>query len=121
MKLSPAEVWITIFLLFAMVVALRCSFLVLPRRYQPKGAWSEALSFAPLAALVAICAPEIAKVRMEAFTRGGGPALLDNLGADWRLWSAVAVIITMVLARSSKRAALYGLIAAALTSALIKG
>ena len=120
MKLSAAEIWITIVLLFAMVVALRCSFLVLPRRFQPKGALSDALGFAPLAALVAICAPEVAQFRMDAFRHGSGPGgVLDHIGQDWRLWSAAALIITMLLVRQSKRAALYGLIAAALTILVI--
>ncbi len=120
MKLSTVEIWIMIALLCAMVVVLRCSFLVLPRRFQPRGALAEALGYAPLAALVAICAPEIAKFRIEALAQATTPQTwFAGLGQDWRLWSALALILVMLLSRNHKRSALFGLAAAALVSWLM--
>jgi branched-subunit amino acid transport protein len=114
MKLGTFEIWLTILLLMALILVLRCAVLVLPRKYQPKGAFAEALGFAPLAALVAICAPEIAKFQMDALSQGKGLSLLlAGLSHDWRLWGATALIATVLLTKHSKRSALYGLAAAA--------
>ena len=114
MKLGAFDIWVTIILLTALVLLLRCVVLVLPRKYQPKGAVAEALGFAPLAALVAICAPEIAKFQMDALSQGQSPSLLlEGLREDWRLWGATALVATVLLTKHSKRTALYGLAAAA--------
>ncbi len=114
MKLGTFDIWLTIVLLMALILLLRCAFLVLPRKYQPKGAFAQALSFAPLAALVAICAPEIAKFQMDALSQGKGLSLgFAGLLDDWRLWGATALVATVLLTKHSKRSALYGLAAAA--------
>ncbi len=114
MKLSATEIWITIVLLMLLVFAMRNSFLVLPRRFQPKGTLAEALGYAPLAALVAICAPEVARFQIDQLQQGASLSqLLAGVSNDWRLWGALALVVTMVLTRTSKRAALYGLAAAA--------
>ncbi len=114
MKLGAFDIWLTILLLMALILLLRCAVLVLPRKYQPKGAFAEALSFAPLAALVAICAPEIAKFQMDALSQGKSlPLIFVGLREDWRLWGATALIATVLLTKHNKRTALYGLAAAA--------
>jgi branched-subunit amino acid transport protein len=114
MKLGTLDIWLTIFLLMGLILLLRCGVLFLPRRFQPKGAFAEALGFAPLAALIAICVPEIAKFRIDALNQGSSFAsLFTGVAQDWRLWGAVALVITVVLTKHSKRAALYGLTAAA--------
>lgn len=102
-----------------MIVTMRWSFLVLPRRFQPKGALAQALGFAPLAALVAICMPEVMKFQIESFKN---PSLdfLTALSNDWRLWGGLAMLVVTITFRSSKSAALYGLIAAALVLFSIK-
>jgi branched-subunit amino acid transport protein len=113
-KLASSDIWLTILALMVLIILMRCGVLVLPRKFQPKGNLAEALGFAPLAALVAICAPEIAKFQMQALTQGASfPLLLTGLRQDWRLWGAMALIVTVLLTRNSKRAALYGLSAAA--------
>jgi branched-subunit amino acid transport protein len=114
MKLGTYDIWLTIILLMALILLMRCGVLVLPRKYQPKGAFAEALGYAPLAALVAICAPEIAKFQMDALSQGANlSAILSDLRQDWRLWGAIALVVTVLLTQKTKRAALYGLAAAA--------
>jgi branched-subunit amino acid transport protein len=114
MKLGTFDIWLTIILMMALILLMRCGMLVLPRKYQPKGALADALAFAPLAALVAICAPEIAKFQLDALSQGASASqLFAGLRQDWRLWGAVALVITVLLTKASKRAALYGLAAAA--------
>jgi branched-subunit amino acid transport protein len=119
MTLNPFEIWLVIVLLLALVLLQRCGVLLLPRKYQPKGAFARALGFAPLAALVAICAPEIAKFQMEAVdtptlqAASYVGAWWSRLEHDWRLWGALALVLTMQVSKNSKRAALYGLAAAA--------
>jgi branched-subunit amino acid transport protein len=115
MKPTSVEIWSVIVLLMVLVLFLRCGFLVLPRRWQPKGAIAEALGYAPLAALVAICAPEIAKFQLDNLDKGlNFSGMVASLTNDWRLWGALALMVTVVLTKASKRAALYGLSAAAL-------
>ena len=114
MKLATLDIWLTIFALMILILLMRCGVLMLPRRYQLKGAFADALGFAPLAALVAICVPEIAKFQMQAVSSGQNfSALLAGLSSDWRLWGALALILVVQFTRGSKRAALYGLAAAA--------
>ena len=114
MKLATLDIWLTIFALMILILLMRCGVLMLPRKYQPKGAFADALGFAPLAALVAICVPEIAKFQMQAVNSGlSFSAMLSGLSSDWRLWGAVALILVVQFTRASKRAALYGLAAAA--------
>ena len=102
-----------------MVLAMRWSFLVLPRRFQPKGALAQALGFAPLAALVAICTPEVMKLQIESF-KNPSLSLLGAIANDWRLWGGMAMLVVTITFRSSKSAALLGLIAAALVVFSIK-
>ncbi len=59
MKTSEVGIWLAIVMLGAVVVLLRSLYLYAPRQWQPRGAFANALRFAPLAALVAIVAPEV--------------------------------------------------------------
>jgi branched-subunit amino acid transport protein len=120
--MSQSYIWYIIFGLSIMVLAMRWSFLVLPRRFQPKGALAQALGFAPLAALVAICVPEVLKAQMQWYATQGSLEFnkaLPSLLSDWRLWGGLAMLIISMLFRQSKSAALYGLIAAATVVFLI--
>jgi branched-subunit amino acid transport protein len=108
--MSLFYVWTVILGLMVMVLAMRWSFLVLPRRFQPKGALARALNFAPLAALIAICAPEVLKHQTHPLST----AQLFSILNDWRLWGAIAMLAVAGLSKSSKSATLYGLIAAAI-------
>jgi branched-subunit amino acid transport protein len=106
----PADyAWTIIFALCGLVFTMRCSFLVLPRRYQPKGALAHALSFAPLAALMAICVPEVMKLQIENW-----PMPFDTFLKDWRLWGGLTMVIVVAMTRSSRSATLYGLLAASI-------
>jgi branched-subunit amino acid transport protein len=109
--MSLFYVWAVILGLMVLVLVMRWSFLVLPRRFQPKGQLALALNFAPLAALIAICAPEVLKNQTSQFS-GAGPVSLLN---DWRLWGAVAMLAVASITRSSKSATLFGLMAGAVT------
>ncbi len=108
-------VWAVILGLMIMVLVMRWSFLVLPRRFQPKGKLALALNFAPLAALIAICAPEIFKHQTSTLSSQLNGTQTFSLLNDWRLWGAVAMLAVASLSRTSKSATLYGLIAAAIT------
>jgi branched-subunit amino acid transport protein len=117
--MTNTTIWLVILGLSAMVVTMRWSFLILPRRFQPKGALAQALGFAPLAALVAICMPEVMKFQIESF-KNPSLALFGAISNDWRLWGGLAMLVVTITFRSSKSAALFGLIAAALIVFLIK-
>lgn len=85
---TPAlEIWITIVVLTVVVIAIRNVFLVAPREWLPRGTFERALRYAPLAALVALVAPELAQPVLRA---PGFPAwgLLDP-----RVVSALAVVL----------------------------
>jgi branched-subunit amino acid transport protein len=97
-----------------MVLIMRWSFLFLPRRYQPKGALAQALGFAPLAALVAICVPEIMKFQIDRLLTHSSTSFLDHLLSDWRLWGGLTMLVTMLFFKHSSRASLIGLTMAAL-------
>ncbi len=111
--MSTTYSWAIIFALMIMVLLMRWSFLFLPRRFQPKGALAQALSFAPLAALIAICVPEIMKFQIGSFTNPSSN-WLGVLLTDWRLWGGLVMLIVASVFRQSKSASLYGLVGAAI-------
>ncbi len=117
--MTSTYTWLVVFGLSAMVLTMRWSFLILPRRFQPKGALAQALGFAPLAALVAICMPEVMKFQIESF-KNPSLGLFGAIANDWRLWGGLAMLVVTITFRSSKSAALFGLIAAAVIVFLIK-
>ncbi|MCZ8111503.1 MAG: AzlD domain-containing protein [Betaproteobacteria bacterium] len=78
------ELWVLLVALVGVTLVARCFFLVLPARWQPRGALERALRAAPLAALVAITLPEI--LRSSLLAEGVAPVAV--LG-DARLLSAL--------------------------------
>lgn len=106
MSYGDAELALLIALLCAVTLVARNFFLVLPRRWQPRGAVADALRYAPLAALLAITVPEIVR---------DVPPLVDAAG-----WTALAtdarVVAALVLATVTRltRHALWGLAAGTL-------
>lgn len=103
MPLTSVEIWTVIGLLTVATVLVRTLFLFAPRRWQPRGRLEEALRWAPLAALVAITAPEVLRpVLAAALTpaTAGGTSPLAAL-ADPRVVAGVATLVVGRLARSA--------------------
>lgn len=101
MTQSPAQVWTLIALLTLVTLVARNLFLLLPPAWQPRGQVAEALRYAPLAALLAITAPEIVRdVR--------GLPLAPALLADPRLAAAVVLTAALLLSRRSLLALVLG-------------
>jgi branched-subunit amino acid transport protein len=93
---APAlEIWTTILVLTAVVIAIRNVFLVAPRDWLPRGTFERALRYAPLAALVALVAPELMQpvLRAPGFSPWG---LVDP-----RVLSALAVVLVSRWSRNS--------------------
>jgi len=95
MRLSDAQVWGAIAGLVLMVFLTRNAFLVVPMRWQPRGAVERALRHAPLAALVALVTPSMA----EALIAPG--ASLASVWVDARLPAALAALGVSRLTRSA--------------------
>jgi branched-subunit amino acid transport protein len=87
MKTSDAGIWVAILMLSAIIVLLRALYLYAPRRWQPRGAVARALRYAPMAAIVAVVAPEVAAPLREA-GRIDWAVVLDP-----RLLSALALLV----------------------------
>jgi branched-subunit amino acid transport protein len=103
-NLSALEIWSTTLLLTLVIVGLRNAFLVLPRELQPRGVLERALRYAPLAALVALLAPEMLQpiVRAPGFAWSGF--------VDPRVLSALAVILVSRLTRNALAALAAGIV-----------
>ena len=80
MNTEDAAIWMAIGVLAITVLVLRALYLYAPRRWQPRGTVAKALRFAPLAALMAVVAPEFVLHQGE----------LVTTWRDARLWSAAA-------------------------------
>jgi branched-subunit amino acid transport protein len=80
------ELWVLLVALVGVTLLARGFFLVLPARWQPKGALERALRAAPLAALVAITLPEI--LRTSLLTQVVAPVAVVT---DPRLLSALVL------------------------------
>lgn len=105
MAMSATGIWITIAVLTLVIVALRNAFLVAPRAWLPRGVVERALRYAPLAALVALVAPEVLSSLTGPagpLATSGVPAPLDSpavfqalgaLAADPRLVSALVLVV----------------------------
>lgn len=87
MTLPDAYVWAAIAGLAVVVFATRNVFVVLPSRWQPRGALERALRHAPLAALVALTVPAALD---GAIAAGWQPAAAWH---DARLPAAVAAVL----------------------------
>lgn len=85
--MPAVDIWITTIMLTLVVIALRNAFLVAPREWLPRGTLERALRYAPLAALVALLAPDTLQPILNApgFSAGGF--------IDPKVLSALAVIV----------------------------
>lgn len=104
MHYSQLELWGLITLLALLTLLSRSFFVLLPRRWQPRGRVAQALRYAPLAALLAITVPEVARQLPNALQQAT-PAW--GLATDARLVSALVLVAVIRLTRNT----LWGLIA----------
>jgi len=108
MQYSPLELWGLIALLALLTLVSRSFFVLLPRRWQPRGRVEQALRYAPLAALLAITVPEVVQ-HLPAALRQAAPAWA--IATDARLVSALVLAAVIRLTRHT----LWGLAAGTLT------
>jgi branched-subunit amino acid transport protein len=87
MRLSDVQVWAAIAGLVAVVFVTRNVFVVVPPRWQPRGAMERALRHAPLAALVALTVPQVVGPLIDAGVD------VTALWHDARLPAAVATLL----------------------------
>jgi branched-subunit amino acid transport protein len=105
---SPLELWLLIALLSLLTLVSRSFFVLLPRRWQPRGRVEQALRYAPLAALLAITVPEVVR-QLPAALLQPAPALA--IATDARLLSALVLAAVIRLTRHT----LWGLLAGTAT------
>ena len=108
MHYSNLELWVLIALLSLLTLVSRSFFVLLPRRWQPRGRVQQALRYAPLAALLAITVPEVAKQLPDALQHA---APVWALATDARLLSALVLVTVILLTRHT----LWGLVAGIVT------
>jgi branched-subunit amino acid transport protein len=113
MTYGAGDLALLIVLLAGVTLAARNFFLVLPKRWQPRGTVAEALRVAPLAALLAITVPEI--VRDLPVGAAGTGAAWASIATDPRFVSAFVLAAVLRLSRQS----LWGLAAGAGTYLLL--
>jgi branched-subunit amino acid transport protein len=107
---STNSVWVVIALLTLVVFLSRNLFVIFGERFKPKGRLSQALEFAPLAALVAIVVPEF----VTAFSAHGA-SVAEHI-ADGRVLAGLTAITVGSYSRNSLYALVSGTICyAALT------
>jgi branched-subunit amino acid transport protein len=104
MQYSALELWLLIGLLALVTLGARSFFVLLPRRWQPRGRMEQALRHAPLAALLAIIAPEVIR-QLPAALQTTHP--LWAAASDARLLSALVLVGVVRATRST----LWGLLA----------
>jgi len=109
---SSLELWLLIALLALLTLMLRSFFVLLPRRWQPRGRVALALRYAPLAALLAITVPEVAR-QLPAAWQQADPAWA--VATDARLLSALVLVVVIRLTRHT----LWGLLAGIVTFLLM--
>lgn len=112
MHYSDRELWLLIALLALLTLLLRSFFVLLPRRWHPRGQVALALRYAPLAALLAITVPEVAQQLPGAWQQAE-PAWA--LATDARLASAAVLVAVTRLTRHT----LWGLLAGIATFLLM--
>ena len=108
MQYSPLELWTLIVLLALLTLVSRSFFVLLPRRWQPRGRVEQALRYAPLAALLAITVPEVVQQLPAALQQ---PAPAWAVATDARLVSALVLAAVIRLTRQT----LWGLLAGTTT------
>jgi branched-subunit amino acid transport protein len=96
MQYSALEIWTLIALLSLLTLGSRSFFVLLPRRWQPRGRMEQALRYAPLAALLAITVPEIVQQLPAALQQ---PAPAWALATDPRLVSALVLAAVIRVTR----------------------
>lgn len=112
MHYSTAELWTLIALLALVTLGARSFFVLLPRRWQPRGRVEQALRHAPLAALLAITAPEVTR-HLPAALQQAQPAWA--VATDARLLSALVLVAVVRTTRHT----LWGLLAGIATFLLL--
>ncbi len=112
MHYSALELWTLIGLLALLTLVSRSFFVLLPRRWQPRGRVEQALRYAPLAALLAITAPEVVQQLPAALLQ---PAPAWAVATDARLVSALVLAAVIRLTRHT----LWGLVAGILAFVLL--
>jgi branched-subunit amino acid transport protein len=113
MRYSAWELWLLIALLALLTLVSRSFFVLLPRRWQPRGRVEQALRVAPLAALLAITVPEVVQ-QLPAALQQSSPAWA--IVTDARLVSALLLAAVIRLTRHT----LWGL-AAGIATFLVLG
>jgi branched-subunit amino acid transport protein len=103
------SIWVVIGLLTLVVFLSRNLFVIFGERFKPKGRLSQALEFAPLAALVAIVVPEF----VTAF-QAHGTSLAGHV-IDGRAFAGLTAIVVGILSRNS----LYALVSGTLCYAAL--
>ena len=89
MRYSNLELWLLIALLSLLTLVSRSFFVLLPRRWQPRGRVEQALRFAPLAALLAITVPEVVRQL---------PTALQQAAPAWAIATDARLVSALVLA-----------------------
>ncbi len=108
MQYSVLELGVLIALLALLTLLSRSFFVLLPRRWQPRGRVEQALRYAPLAALLAITVPEVVQ-QLPMELQQAAPAWA--VATDARLLSALVLAAVIRLTRHT----LWGLLAGTLT------
>jgi len=109
---SSLQLWTLIALLSLVTLGARSFFVLLPRRWQPRGRVEQALRYAPLAALLAITVPEVVK---QLPTAGQQMTPIWAIATDARLMSALVLAAVIRLTRRT----LWGLAAGTATYLLL--
>jgi branched-subunit amino acid transport protein len=112
MHYSNLELWLLIALLALLTLVSRSFFVLLPRRWQPRGRVEQALRYAPLAALLAITMPEVVQ-QLPSALHQAAPAWA--IATDARLVSALVLAAVIRLTRHT----LWGLAAGIATFLLL--
>ena len=115
MQYSPLELWLLIALLSLLTLLSRSFFVLLPRRWQPRGRVEQALRYAPLAALLAITVPEVARQLPSAWQQAEP---LRAIATDPRLVSALVLALVIRLTRQTLWGLAFGTLAFLLLSRL---
>ena len=108
MQYSVLELGVLIALLALLTLLSRSFFVLLPRRWQPRGRVEQALRYAPLAALLAITVPEVVQHLPLALQQ---TAPIWAIATDARLVSALVLAAVIRLTRHT----LWGLAAGTAT------
>lgn len=112
MHYNNLELSLLIALLALLTLVSRSFFVLLPRRWQPRGRVEQALRHAPLAALLAIIAPEVTR-QLPGALQQAQP--LWAVATDARLMSALVLVGVVRVSRST----LWGLVAGITTFLLL--